>query len=716
MDFLKLFRKFKYTDTRMGTDSVYQYSTGNTLPYMGEPFGMNYFCVQSSRKEGSWWFNPNSSDFEGFRLTHQPSPWMGDFSNFTILPVSKLNDNNKRKYDTSTSQFFQHYNEIYFIDQEGEERASITASSDSAIIKYEKKNPNYILEGENLILEKNIEKNIIQGYVQNFSGCEDKKFKMYIVISLKDEFEFEDMGKNEVLIANNKKNFNKYIIKAKSEDLYISTSFISLEQALYNHELMPKDFEIMLEDTKSKWDYYLNKFDVDNLDEESLYDRFNPYDKLKQEKFFYHCVYRSFLFPMKHYEISPEGEEIHYDTTSKKVKKGKLFTNMGMWDLHKTLFPLFSLIDQDIFSDILEGLLNQYRNTGYLPKWMSPDERGLMPGTLVDNVIAEAISKDISMDLMDEFLEAMIKGAEISSGNPNYGRAGVEEYKKFGYVPNTLKESVNQTLDNSLSDYSIYLVAKKLGKEDIANKYYNLSKNYKNLFDKSTGFMRDKDINGNFDKEFDPLVWGSPYTEGSAYQNSFNVYHDIEGLIELYGGEEEFREKLDELSNSKADFKHGVYGFEIHEMTEFASANFGQIAISNQPSFHIPYLYNYVNEPKKTQLLLKELYLNYFQYDFKAYPGDEDNGSMSAWYILSTMGLYPICPGTNEYHIGMPFFNNLSVELYNSKKINIKVNENYHQKKFIKSIKVDGKEYKDTKINWDMIKNGVDIEYTLGLV
>lgn len=710
MEFLEQFRKYKFTDTRIGTDSIYEFSNGNTLPLTGVPFGMNYISVQTNKKGGSWWFNPNHDSFEGFRLTHQPSPWMGDFSSFTILPTTN-SDIEKIKYDTKDSKFLPQYIEIEY---ENDKKALASASEYSTSIKFDVDNPKYILSGKNISLEK--EDDILLGSVINFSGSEDENFTMYLVFSSNSDITIEKEDKIEIYINEEEKiKEDKFIISTGSE-IYISTSFISLEQAKLNHKRMTRDFEKMIIESEDKWNKYFDKFDVDNLYDNETYSQYDPYDRLSQERMFYHCVYRSFLFPMRFYELDQNNESIHYDTLSKEIKKGKMFTNMGMWDLHKTLFPLFSLVDQDIFEDILEGYLNQFYNSGYLPKWLSPDERGLMPGTLVDNVIAEASSKEIGMDKMENLLNAMIKGAETKSNNPKYGRAGTKEYREYGYVTSDIHESVNQTLDNSFSDWSIAMVAKKLGKEDIYEKYMSYASNYKNIFDKETGLMRSKDREGNFIKDFDPLNWGSPYTEGSAYQNSFNVYHDINSLIDLFGGKDNFEEKLDELSNAKTEFKTGAYNMVIHEMREYKEANFGHHAISNQPSFHMPYLYNFVDKSKKTQIILKELLLNYFRYDFKGFPGDEDNGSAAAWYIFSSLGFYPFCPGSNEYQIGIPFWNKASITLYNGKKINISCRENYHHKKFIKTKKLNGNNLDRNYLTWDDIKNGCDLEFELGIV
>lgn len=693
--YIKELKKFKFTDTRVGTYSTYKYSNGNTLPYTGVPNAMNYFAAQTEDGEGSWWFNPESIRFKGFRLTHQPSPWMGDFSHILISPLKE-----NLKYDISNSIFYPHYNQIYL---QNNETFEVTGSIYDGIIKYNSSgNAGFRISAEKTLHLKQEGDKII-GYVINFAGCEDENLKMYIVISLDNEFTFLQKG-------------DIYLIETQKSivELKISTSFISIEQALLNHSRMFSDFEQMYENAEKSWNKYLDIFDVDNTLEESNYDKFNKYDRFAQERMFYHCVYRSFLFPMRFYELNANNEEIHYDTISKSVKKGKLFTNVGFWDLNKTLFPLFSLVAVELYEDILEGILNFYKDTGYLPKWQSPDERGLMPGTLVDNVIADASSKGIGLNKMEEFLDAMINSSKSKS--EKYGRFSSDSYEKYGYIPSDMHESVNQTLDNVLSDFSIGIVAKNLGKMELSQKYFELSKNYKKIFNKEYGLMVAKDREGNFVNDYDPLNWGSPYTEGSAYQNSFNVYHDIGGLRNLFESFEKFDDMMIELANKKSEFLQGSYGFEIHEMTEFASSNFGQIAISNQPSFHLPYIYAFTEYPEYTSLIVKELLLNYFNYDMKGYPGDEDNGSMSSWYIFSSLGIYPFCPGTNQYIIGIPFWNNAKIRLSNGNILEIITNENYHHKKFINNLKIDGEDFNKLYIKHEDLIRKNKMEYTLGIL
>ncbi|MDO4604651.1 MAG: GH92 family glycosyl hydrolase [Helcococcus sp.] len=685
----------RFTDTRYGTNNTYEFSNGNALPYTGVPYGQNYIVVETNPNGGSWWFNPHDRKFSGFRITHQPSPWMGDFSHFVIQPFS---ENNNIIYNPYSSIFRPNFN---IIDYANGEKAIMSASKYGGIIRFESKTKAKFLL-KDILLE--VEENKLYGTVTNFSGCEDEKFTMYIAFEIES---FELIKKADSFILKTNK---------KSCELKFATSFISMDQAKYNLSMMDNDLVGMLKNTTNIWTKYFDRFEIKNYEKSSNYEKYEAYDRKSQVEFFYHALYRIHLFPMTIYEINEAGDEIHYDTISKTIKKGKLFTNIGFWDAGKTLFPLLSLIDQKQYKDILEGILNSYRNTGYLPKWLSPDERGLMPGTLVDNVIAEASSKDIAIEYMEELLEAMIKSATTDSGNAIYGRAAVNEYIKYGFVPHSHKESVNQTLDNSLSDYSISIVAKNLGKKDIYEKFKNLSKNYLKLFDRETGFLRSKSEDNEFLKDFNPIAWGSPYTEGSAYQNSYNMYHDFDDFIGVFGGKKEFEKRLDELTNAKTEFDVGYYGQTIHEMREYYEANFGHIAISNQPSFHLPYLYNYVDKKFKTEILIKELLLNYFRPNFDAYPGDEDNGSLSAWYILSSLGFYPTCPGSNIYDLGIAFFDEAKIHLDNGNILTVKVNENFHHKKFVNSLYIDGERYIDNKISYEKIVNAKYIEFNLGIV
>jgi len=365
---------------------------------------------------------------------------------------------------------------------------------------------------------------------------------------------------------------------------------------------------------------------------------------------------------MQFYETDAQGQAHHYSTHLHKVMQGKLYTNNGFWDTYKTVFPLFSLLIPDQYAQFLEGFLNSYRETGFLPRWLSPDERGMMPGTMIDAVIADAAVKNIAPQLLPELFQAMVHGATTISDDPRYGREGLAEYLELGYVPADIPESVNKTLDYAYSDWLISVVAQKLGHTQEADEFAAHSQNYHHLFDARMGLMHPKDRAGHFTDDFDALRWGDGFTEGSAWQNSFAVYQDFPGLIAAFGGSDKFLAQLHQLVDQPAQFHVGSYHTIIHEMREMAAHDFGQLAISNQPSFHLPYLFALAGDSHSTEDLVKQL-LNLFNSSPSGYPGDEDNGSMSSWYVWSSLGVYPVTPGSGNYVFGSPLFEHVTIHL-----------------------------------------------------
>lgn len=692
-------------DTRHGTDNQASFSNGNCLPYTGVPFGMNFFAPQTNGDNGSWWFHPNDHVFQGFRLTHQPSPWMGDFSYLVMLPFNgALKEETvfhaQSSFQPNESVFNPHYLEITTKRYQATSR--LIPSMYGGILKttYTQKNARFLLSlpgNYQLTVEDN---QTVSGSISNFAGCEDQEFRFYFTLQFKKPFTFDGTskknGENECFILD--------FGDIEEQEIRFGTSFISYEQATLNlrREQQLSADEYLLQ-AQEQWEHYLNKIDIQ--------------DKNQQRRStFYHNLYRTFLFPQTFYEYNEHNEVIHYDTLAKEVKSGYLYTNNGFWDTYKTVYPLYSLIAQDKYEEMLEGFLNSYRESGYLPKWLSPDERGLMPGTLIDAVIADAAVKDIRPDLMPDFLEAMVKGATIQSEKANYGRQGTNDYLTYGYVPANYHESVNHTLDYCYSDFCISQVAKTLGNETLAEDYRKQAKNYQHIFDPKTGFMRAKEKNGLFKEPFNDHRWGEDYAEGSAWQSSFAVYHDFQGLIQASGGSDVFQKKLIDLCNQAPTFTVDGYGYEIHEMSEMAAIEFGQVAISNQPSFHLPYLFNYIGKPEYAQPLLKQLMTQEFNDTPQGYPGDEDNGSMSGWYIFSALGFYPVCPGSGEFVLGMPLFDKVILHLSNGKDLTIITTPNHAQQQFVDHLYVNGKEYEALFLTYEILMQGGTLDFNLGIV
>ncbi|MDH6365182.1 putative alpha-1,2-mannosidase [Enterococcus sp. PF1-24] len=695
--------KIHEIDTRHGTANHYSFSHGNCLPYTGVPFGMNYFCPQTKEEE-RWWFHPEDHTFLGYRLTHQPSPWMADFSQLVLTPYSgNLVENDfehvKSSYRPEDSIFQPTHLQI--TQQRYQITSQLIPSMYGGIftINYQQKQNSFLLHLPGKYFIESTTPYQLKGYVINHHGCEDPDLKFYFSLH------FSEPLQTEITKAHGENGFIPCSFgDVVKQTIQLGTSFISLEQAELNLQReIQQTAPDYLVNSQNEWQNYFDRIQVEHQNKQQL-------------STFYHNLYRTFLFPQTFYEVNQAGEKIHYDTYSQQVRPGILYTNNGFWDTYKTVYPLYSLIAQEKYQEMLAGFLNSYKETGFLPKWLSPDERGLMPGTLIDAVIADAAVKGIGSDLMPEFLEAMKKGATIQSENKNYGRQGTTDYLKYGYVPSQYHESVNHTLDYAYSDFCISQVAKTLGETDDVNYYQKQAGNFRNIFDAETGFMRAKDTEGNFREGFLATRWGKDYAEGSAWQSSFAVYQDFAGLIEAYGSSEIFEQKLIELCNQSPSFNVEGYGSEIHEMSEMAAIEFGQLAISNQPSFHYPYLFSYLGKPEMAQPLIKQLLTQTFDDSINGYPGDEDNGSMAGWYIFNCLGFYPVTPGSGEYVIGMPLLDKVTLKLSNGKDLSIESTPNKPQQQFIHEIKRNGETHHNLFFQHQDLMNGGEINYQLGIV
>ena len=658
-------------DTRFGTASKHAFSRGNTLPYTGVPFGMNYFVPQTSDQEGSWFFDPHLPIFQGIRLTHQPSPWIGDYSWLLLTPVTgeisgETLFHRQSSYDIDKASFQPHYLKIFSLRYQIETQLTPTYYGTSVQLRQTqgKALSIYLHANDDLTMEQVDERTVSLGQ----SGLtETNKSPLVMFTAL--------VFSKDILSVNQVGQDWRIDLAGAETQVQLATSFISKEQALFN--LPRKDFEETKSDAKASWENLLGRFDVV---ETGSVDR----------TFFDHCLYRLFLFPQTFYEVNDQGDNIHIDLASGTIKPGLLFTNNGFWDTFRTSFPLFALIIPEHYRQFLEGFLNSYRDTGYLPKWLAPDERGMMPGTLIDGVLADSACKDMAPELEEEFLKAMIETATKADSKAINGRHGLSQYQELGYLSTDYHESVSHTLDYAYSDFCIASCAQKRGKIEIAETYKAASQNYRHLFDAETDYMRARDSQGNFRPDFSPYSWGRDYAECSAIQATLGVLHDIPGLIQLMGGKETFSNYLLKTCQDAPLFETTGYGYEIHEMSEMATAPFGQLAISNQPSFHIPYLFRYSDYPDYTSLLIKTLRQKAFHPSWEAYPGDEDNGSLSAWYIWSALGFYPTCPGKPSYDLGIPLFDHLRVYLAKEGKwLDIHTKQNHSHFNFVKECRLD---------------------------
>lgn len=661
-------------DTRFGTTNKHAFSRGNTLPYTGVPFGMNYFVPQTSDQDGSWFFDPHLPIFQGIRLTHQPSPWIGDYSWLLLTPVtSQLGGDSlfhrQSSYDTDKACFQPHYLKLFSLRYQIE--TQLTPTRYGASIRLNQKQGKalslYLHAADELTVEQ-IDKRTLALRQEGKTETNKNSLTMFTALQ---------MNTDILAISQEAGDWRIDLVSSQTE-MQLATSFISPSQALIN--LPQEDFDSCKASAQADWENLLHRFDVIETGEAN-------------RTFFDHCLYRLFLFPQTFYEVDESGQAIHMDLVTGTVKPGVLFSNNGFWDTFRTTFPLFALIIPEHYQRFLEGFLNSYRDTGFLPKWLAPDERGMMPGTLLDGIIADSACKDMALDLEGELFQAMLETASKADPLGINGRHGLAQYQELGYLSTDHHESVSHTLDYAYSDFCIASCAKKLENIEIAETYKAASQNYRQLFDAETGYMRARDNQGNFHPDFSPYSWGRDYAECSAIQATLGVLHDIPGLIQLMGGKETFSNYLLKACQDAPLFETTGYGYEIHEMSEMsemATAPFGQIAISNQPSFHIPYLFRYSDYPDYTALLIKTLRQKAFHPSWEAYPGDEDNGSLSAWYIWSTLGFYPTCPGKPSYDLGIPLFDHLRVYLAKENKwLDIHTEQNHSHFNFVKECRLD---------------------------
>lgn len=658
-----------YVNIKQGSDSRFDFSNGNTLPLTQMPFGMGGFAIET-RGSGIWFFHPDDRTLDGIRYTHQPSPWIGDFGCITFMPQAgeALSECEERRseYDPENTVIRPDYLRLAFLRYDAEMHLAPTERGGIMKLLYRgDKLPRFaVMPAVGCCAFRVFDDNTVVGYSTQQGPWGAVDFKMHFVFKfdcriLKDETYITKTNGEKALSADGRDGFDGINIALENREVTVrfASSYISEEQAFLNlsKETESLSFEECRERAEKRWEDLLSRVEVETYSEE-------------QKKTFYSCLARTFLYPNLSYETDKDGEEIHYCPHDGSVAKGKSFTNNGFWDTFRTVYPLYSLVCPEIYKDILEGFINIYKDSGWLPRWPSCGETGVMPATFIDAVIADAAVKGIiDGELLSLAFEGMQKHAKTPPSGKS-GRNGLSEMLRYGFVPNHIKESVNESLDGYYCDYCISEAARILGREEERKEFFERSRGYYRLFDRESGFMRGRDTEGRFREPFIPHAWGGDYTEGSAYQSSFAVQHDIEGLALLHGSNDKLIEKLDEVFSTPPIYDVGAYGMVIHEMAEMAAADFGQCAISNQPSFHLPYMFSYLGDREKTEYWVRRIVTEAFSSANDGFPGDEDNGTMSGWYVFSAMGLYPICPGKPFYVKGVKLLKSVYI---NGKELDI---------------------------------------------
>ncbi|MDE5553959.1 MAG: GH92 family glycosyl hydrolase, partial [Muribaculaceae bacterium] len=551
----------------------------------------------------------------------------------------------------------------------------------------------------------------VMGYTTRNSGGVPDNFKNYFVIEFDKDFESYIVVEDSVMktgLSHVETDHAGAIISFKTrkgEKIYVRTasSFISPEQAVLNlkNELSDKSFEKLVAEGKDAWNHELGKISVEGATD-------------RQMRTFYSCLYRSLLFPRKFYEIDKDGKPVHYSPHTGEVLPGYMFTDTGFWDTFRALFPLLNLCYSDINTKIQEGLLNHYRESGFVPEWGSPGHRGCMVGNNSASVLADAYLSGAKVSDKETLWKAATAGTDaVHPTVSSSGRLGHEYYNKLGYVPYdvNIHENVARTLEYAYDDWCLYQLAKALGRPKAEQKLYaERAMNYKNVFDKESGLMRGRNADGTFQSPFSPLKWGDAFTEGNSWHYTWSVFHDPQGLIDLMGGKDNFVTMLDSVFTVAPLYDDSYYGFPIHEIREMTVMNMGNYAHGNQPIQHMIYLYNFAGQPWKAQEKLYEVMERMYSPTPDGYCGDEDNGQTSAWYVFSALGFYPVAPGSGEYVIGTPIFDKATLTFDNGKQTVIETKATGDGNAvYIQDIKVDGKPYTPSYFTLDDLKSGKHI-------
>lgn len=707
----------KYVNTLQGTNSHWGLSYGNTYPTVGLPFAMHFWSAQTGKNGDGWKYQYSAETIRGFQQVHQCSPWMNDYAVFSLMPVAGdlvVNEDDR-------AMAFKHENEVakphyYKVSFDNGTTTEISPVERGAHMRFSfpKDDAFIVLDGytKNSRVEILPEERKIVGWVDN-GRFVPANFKNYFVITFDQPFfsygtwenrdntvtkggkEAEGAGKGAYL------QFKKgAVVQVK-----IASSYISLEQAertMRNELGKFKRFEQTKDAAFKRWNTLLNRIQVEGGSEE---------DKAT----FYSCLFRASLFSREFFEYDENNKPYYYSPYDGKVHEGYMYTDNGFWDTFRAQFPLSNILHPAQQGRYMQALLSAQKQCGWLPSWSNPGETGGMIGNHAISLLVDAWVKGIRTFDAEQALEAYLHESTYKGpwGGAN-GRDGLNEYLSIGFVPYPeYHESTAKTLEYAYDDFCGYQLAKSIGNKFYERVFERQMMNYRNVFDTTKNFMRGRMKNGDWVPDFDPIEWGGPFTEGNAWQYTWSVFHDVEGLIRLMGGEDVFVTKLDSLFSMPSDYKVGTYKQTIHEMKEMVLANMGQYAHGNQPVQHATYLYNYARQPWKTQERVREVMKKLYNATENGFPGDEDQGQTSSWFVLSALGIYSVCPGTDQYVIGSPLFKKATITLEDGKKFVITAVDNSDKNVYIKAATLNGLPYSKNWITYDDIVNGGELEFQM---
>ncbi|MFI6073363.1 GH92 family glycosyl hydrolase [Actinoplanes sp. NPDC051343] len=732
-----------YADTRRGTLSSGDYSRGNNFPATAVPHGFNFWTPETDAGSTSWlyqWSRQNNADnrptIQAFAASHEPSPWMGDRQTFQFMPSPA--DGVPDADRAARALPFSHDNEIakpyyYGVTFDNGMKTEIAPTDHAALFEFSfpGDSANVLLDNVNSNAGLTIDApgNAISGWSDVNSGSLSAGFTRMFLYATFDK----PIVSGAMLPTGNRPSTGYVKFAGRTVTMRVATSLISVDQARHNLDLeIPRaaTLDQVRDQARRLWDAKMHTIEVEGASPDQL-------------TTLYSNLYRLFLYPNSAFEnTGTDAKPVYKHTvqsavtspastateTGAPVKDGKVYVNNGFWDTYRTTWPAYSLLTPGDAGQMVGGFVQQYEDGGWISRWSSPGYANLMVGTSSDVAFADAYQKGVKGFDPETAYQAALKNATVTPPNDNVGRKALATSIFKGYTPSDATgEAMSWAMDGYINDFGIANMASALARKtgdaryrEEAEYFRNRAQNYVNMFDPAVKFFQGKDSNGNWRRtpdQYDPRVWGYDYTETDGWNMAFHVPQDGQGLANLYGGKDQLAKKLDAFfaTPETATFV-GSYGGTIHEMLEARDVRMGQWGFSNQPSHHIPYMYDYAGQPSKTQALVREalsrLYLG--SEIGQGYPGDEDNGEMSGWYIFSALGFYPLQMGSPNYAIGSPLFTKATVHLENGRKIVVNAPRNSATNVYIQNLKVNGKTYNSTALPHSLLANGATLDFAMG--
>jgi predicted alpha-1,2-mannosidase len=735
-----------YVRTTRGTLSSGDFSRGNTFPATAVPNGFNFWTPVTNAGSSDWLYEyaaknnaENLPALQGFSASHEPSPWMGDRQTFQVMPSTAAGTPDASR--AARELPFHHSNETarphyYGVKFDNGLTTAITPTDHAALMRFTfpGKNANLIFDNVNNKggLTLDTENGTVSGYSDVKSGLSVGATRLFVYAA----FDSPIAGGGKLSRDGGGKDpddVTGYLRFKPGSDrtvtMRIATSLISVDQARANlRQEIPAgaSFEGTEARAQHQWDRLLGRIEVQGAGRDQL-------------TTLYSNLYRLYLYPNSGSErvgsrtryASPFSKQTGEDTpthTGSKIVDGQVYVNNGFWDTYRTTWPAYSLLTPKRAGRMVDGFVRQYKDGGWISRWSSPGYADLMTGTSSDVAFADAYAKGVTFDAKAAY-EAAVKNATVDPPAPGVGRKGMSTAPFLGYTSTDTDEGVSWALEGYLNDSGIAKMGASLFQKTHRARYKEESRYFRNraldyvkLFDKRTGFFRGKDAEGDWHQpaeKFDPRVWGGDYTETNAWTFAFTAPQDTSGLAGLYGGRQGLAKKLDTYfstpETASKEFS-GSYGGVIHEMTEARDVRMGMYGHSNQPSHHIAYLYDAAGQPYKTQARVREILSRlYLGSEIgQGYPGDEDNGEMSAWYIFSSLGFYPLVAGSPEYAVGSPLFKRATVHLENGHDLVIRAPRNNARNVYVQGLTVNGKRWKSTALPHKLLARGGTLDFSMG--